>query len=175
MDIEIYLTTFDAIRVGLDRQQLLKLDPAITTVDTTLSEISDRLWTPWYTSKTGGIRKYRHADAVPVSLAVASGSSLLRRYHGVSHQFNGPVPVLCLPVYALPDGHYLLLDGTHRAVAALLDGRPFQVRLCVIQGPLDPSVLPDLQHWLPASASHNNHRMLRSGLERLVGRFRFAW
>jgi len=41
----------------------------------------------------------------------------------------------------------MVLDGSHRACAALVYGLPFTALVVSIAGPLDRSVLPGLAHW----------------------------
>ncbi|MGW0570844.1 hypothetical protein [Streptomyces tauricus] len=48
----------------------------------------------------------------------------------------------------MPDGADLILDGTHRAVAALRARAHVTVFLYVLLGPTDPTILPDLAHHL---------------------------
>lgn len=52
-----------------------------------------------------------------------------------------------VPGYALGNDNTLLLDGNHRAVALVRTGRPFLLNIKVIEGPINPAILPDLAHW----------------------------
>ncbi|MFK5979712.1 MAG: hypothetical protein QM488_12590 [Rhizobiaceae bacterium] len=53
---------------------------------------------------------------------------------------------LVFPVYGLPKSEYFLLDGNHRAVAAVI-GETIPVTLHVLRGEISNSILPDLWRW----------------------------
>jgi hypothetical protein len=55
----------------------------------------------------------------------------------------GPV-CLTLPAYGLPRGRLFVLDGNHRLTALRHLGCPFEVAFLVIDGPPDPTVVPDI-------------------------------
>jgi hypothetical protein len=52
-----------------------------------------------------------------------------------------------VPLYALPANHFLVLDGNHRLSALALSSLPFSVKMHVVKGPIDPTILPDLVHF----------------------------
>ncbi|NUT99820.1 MAG: hypothetical protein HOY78_48200 [Saccharothrix sp.] len=104
------------------------------------------LFTVWYAGgaefDADGARPLRVRDAVderPDRIAPIEAS--LRAA-------NRPVQ-LTLPVYALPGDDHLLLDATHRSVAAFRSGLPVRLLLFALRGPVDPAVLPDLRHHTP--------------------------
>jgi hypothetical protein len=53
---------------------------------------------------------------------------------------------LVLPTYALPGGELLILDGSHRAVAAHRAAVPVRLLIYTLRGPVEEGVLPDLRH-----------------------------
>jgi hypothetical protein len=71
------------------------------------------------------------------------------RIEQYAHAFQAsPNPIsISLVTYSLPGKRFLILDGNHRAVAAVLSGKEMTATLVVICGPCDPTALPDLIHW----------------------------
>ncbi|WUI02707.1 hypothetical protein OHR68_13155 [Spirillospora sp. NBC_00431] len=51
-----------------------------------------------------------------------------------------------LPVLRAGPGRELILDGTHRAVAAHGAGVPVTLFVFALHGPVRPAMLPDLVH-----------------------------
>jgi hypothetical protein len=70
----------------------------------------------------------------------------IQQYAFAFQAFANPISII-LVAYALPGKRFLLLDGNHRAVAAVLSGKEITATLVVICGPCDPAALPDLTHW----------------------------
>ena len=54
---------------------------------------------------------------------------------------------LVLPAYAPNDRDIILLDGTHRAMAAFMAQSGIRLLVFAVNGPCDPDVLPDLLHY----------------------------
>gem|GEM_PF-5655933 len=52
-----------------------------------------------------------------------------------------------IPAFGLENGEYLLLDGNHRAVGLFRSGRPFTLRLCALEAPINRRYLIDLKYW----------------------------
>ena len=50
-------------------------------------------------------------------------------------------------VYRIGENHLFILDGGHRAVSIYESGKPFFLKMKVICGPIDKSILIDLQKW----------------------------
>ncbi|WP_420031360.1 hypothetical protein ACN2WE_00055 [Streptomyces sp. cg28] len=111
--------------------------------------------TLWYTGPDGTPVEYTHPQAAPLTTRQASKTdmrSLPQRENTLTRltkQASGSLePVqLVLPAYRLPNGTDLILDGTHRAVAALRAQARVTVFLYVLLGPADPTILPDLAHY----------------------------
>ena len=60
---------------------------------------------------------------------------------------NGLPEEVVVPAYGLGGNELLLLDGNHRATALALTGRPFVLKLRVLEAPIDRRYLFDLRHW----------------------------
>ncbi|MGW6486193.1 hypothetical protein [Streptomyces sp. NPDC055056] len=112
--------------------------------------------TLWYVGPDGTPAEYTHPRADPLSTrqaAVADMRALPQRETTLGaltqQAAKCPEPVqLVLPAYRLPNGADLILDGTHRAVAALRAQARVTVFLYVLLGPADPKILPDLAYYL---------------------------
>jgi hypothetical protein len=112
------------------------------------------LWTVWYAGPDGRDREFRDADAQPLRVREAGRTEAswparrAARIAGFEARFRGDGGLiqLPLPVYVLGDGGFLLLDGTHRAVAAHRTGGDVRLLLFAVHGPLDEGMLPDLRH-----------------------------
>lgn|GEM_PF-1823383 len=74
------------------------------------------------------------------------GQTLVYRYEATFLACHAPVEMM-FPAYLLPNSERLLLDGIHRAVALVLSGVPFTLKVLSINGPIDVGALPDLMHW----------------------------
>jgi hypothetical protein len=114
------------------------------------------LYTAWYRDLARVDVSYQAAGAKPMSVAeVAARLSefSFARQDKIS-ALRRALPLgtisLRLAVYRVGKKSFVLLDGNHRAVAALMSGMP-ATRLCldVVYGPRDADALPDLIHWTP--------------------------
>ena len=54
-----------------------------------------------------------------------------------------------IPVYALQNGEYLVMDGNHRLSALALSALSFSVDMWVVHGPIAASALGDLKYFSP--------------------------
>jgi hypothetical protein len=117
-------------------------------------ELLADLRTVWYAGADGRDREFRDADARPLRVRETGRTEAswpegrAARITGFEARFRGdggPIQ-LPLPVYVLGDGGFLLLDGTHRAVAAHRTGADARLLLFAVHGPLDEGMLPDLRH-----------------------------
>lgn len=112
------------------------------------------LYTVWYSGPEGHDSEFRDADARPLRVRETEFTEATwpaaraeriaefeRRYRADGRPVHLP-----LPVYVLDDGELLLLDGTHRAVAAHRSGVDVRLLLFAVHGPVDQAMLPDLRH-----------------------------
>lgn len=119
-----------------------------------LDELAE-LRTVWYADPAGAFTTFDSPGARPVTAGEAANLIEhwpVKRRDAVlelaSFYRRSSLPVqLILPTYRLPDGHALLMDGTHRTVAVLVAERPVVAILIELQGPPDAAVLPDLAHY----------------------------
>lgn len=117
-------------------------------------------YTVWYTVGTT-LSSFRDPKARPMTVSNATGCTLekllirhrpLLRKLKEGYQGGGGVE-LWLPVWRTSEGRTIILDGNHRAVAAVLSKAQVRVHAYVVRGPADPAIMPDLSH----------HRSSRSG------------
>lgn len=148
----------DAFQDGGVRVQLSwdRLDSPEFSVTHTVSRSTDLLgsmFTVWYEDPQGGNGDWRR-DSHPLRVSQASRTELdwpgdrRRRVSSFEKEFVQTLePVqLVLPTYALHDGGLLILDGTHRAVAAHRASVPVRLFVYTLRGPVHEDVLPDLRH-----------------------------
>ncbi|WP_157493238.1 hypothetical protein [Desulfonatronovibrio magnus] len=135
------------IRCALNWKLLLTYRPRIEKYGCSLPAAADKIWTPWYTDESGRPREFYHNDAMPNSVIHAASNSELLEYHEVQNRLMGQNTNFVFPGYKPPGPDILLLDGNHRSVSAMVEGRKISIALYIIKGPLDPSVLPDLHLW----------------------------
>lgn len=113
------------------------------------------MMTVWYVNSAGLQVDYWSKDARPMTVrqAAQSQNSWLadRRSRIAMFQKNfamGGQPVrLVLPTYAVRHDVSLILDGTHRSVAAYAAEIPVRLFVFTLQGPIGDAVLPDLRHY----------------------------
>ncbi|MEA5364715.1 hypothetical protein VA596_34650 [Amycolatopsis sp., V23-08] len=112
------------------------------------------LRTVWYNGPDGRDREFRDADARPLRVRETGRTEAswpegraarIAEFEARFRGDGGPIQ-LTLPVYALGDDEFLLLDGTHRAVAAHRTGGNVRLALFAVHGPVDEAMLPDLRH-----------------------------
>lgn len=117
------------------------------------------LRTVWYVTPDGRLGDWRAPEnrALRVGEAGASHDVLppesrthIAAFQEAFRQSPGPVE-LDLPAYGLPGGEALVLDGTHRLVAACVAEVGVRIRLATLRGPIDPRILPDLAHYVYGS------------------------
>jgi hypothetical protein len=135
-----------------------RLDEPAIRVEESFGDSRDRLGdllSVWYVDAGGKPSEWRAADARPLSVREAADPGIAwpgERAHRLAafeqHFATADEPIqLLLPAYAVGKGRTLLLDGTHRAVAAYRTGAPVALFIFTLRGPLDPAVLPDLRHY----------------------------
>lgn len=141
------------IRTQLAWESLRRLGVGVSArVVTSLGDQAGHWIVPWYLSggrqvsyDTAGAQ-YLRLDEVPDTLSLLEPErrgfieDLTRRLAK-----NSPVQFL-MATYRVRDTE-IILDGNHRAVAALLSGAECRILVLSIDGPIDPRYLPDLVHW----------------------------
>jgi hypothetical protein len=127
---------------------------------TSRRELSE-LILPWYVSWSGTETAFDRLGARPIRVREVSllrESLNERRRKGIDHYFkaflNETAPItLAVPVYALPDGEFLVIGKCRRVVALALVKTSFAVTLYCVNGPIDRDCLLDLRHWQGETSS----------------------
>lgn len=156
MDIGDFITVFKdgGVRAWLDWDALEDAGCAVREQFSRSPDVLGGLFTVWYQTADGTDGDWRNPGDRPLRVAECADAMDIwpadrrDRIHGFADAFRGddrPVQ-LVLPAYAVGGDGAVLLDGTHRAVAAHLSGADVRIMLFVLDGPLDPRVLPDLGH-----------------------------
>jgi hypothetical protein len=112
------------------------------------------LRTVWYAGPDGRDREFRDADAQPLRVRETGRTEATwpagraARIAGFEDRYRADAgsAQLPLPVYALGDDEFLLLDGTHRSVAAHRAGVAARLLIFVVHGPVEEAMLPDLRY-----------------------------
>lgn len=146
----------EAIRVGLNWERFLAEHWPIERVTLASEADLERCFTPWYVGKGAEELPYDHPHAAPMSLSdVPHAFTILsdERKSDIQAKIDklrtGPSPARFIaPTYALPDGCYFILDKNHHLSALALSGKPFEVELWNVLGPLEKECLLDLDFWL---------------------------
>ncbi|WP_327268040.1 hypothetical protein OG233_06800 [Streptomyces sp. NBC_01218] len=142
------------VRASLDWSRVTELRLRVQHSFHTSADRLGRMATLWYTRPDGTPAEYTHPQATPLTArqaAAADMRTLPQRQNTLgaltqqAATCREPVQLI-LPAYRLPDGTDLILDGTHRAVAALRARARVTVFLYVLLGPADPTILPDLAY-----------------------------
>lgn len=144
---------FSKVRVKLDWPRVvndeLKIDVHHTS---SLNEVRT-FFMPWYADDNRTELRYDCDYAKPVTVGDVADDldrwpqRTLPIAEYVKDMCSDGAQGLVLPTYALPNDRLLLLDGNHRAVALVVAQIPFSVRLLIVRGPIEPTMLPDLKHW----------------------------
>ncbi|MEW2475975.1 hypothetical protein AB0875_19475 [Micromonospora gifhornensis] len=165
IDIDDFSTIFGGgggIRVLLNWQALRSGGFTVRERFTRSHDVLGDLMTVWYALDDGTTAEYHTRGARPLSVraAVAQRRSWpAARQRRVLHfmralRTQGDPVQLVLPTVETPGGHAILVDGTHRACAALIGQVDLRVLLYTLAGPVDESVLPDLiHHGVPRARS----------------------
>jgi hypothetical protein len=142
------------VRAMLDWERLEQLGARVCIETVGSRDSLSQLRTVWYADADGNIGDYRNPGSHPLTIDEAAhsldawpGDRLARvgqfQADIVTGAREGEPVLLTLPTYAV-NGHRLLLDATHRAVAAYLSGLEVRALLLTLCGPVDAAVLPDL-------------------------------
>jgi hypothetical protein len=146
----------EVIRVGFNWDRFFEEEWPIELVTLDSPSALARCFMPWYIGATGDEVAYDHPEAVPMSLNdVPKAMAILneerqadiKEYVDSIRSQKGVIK-FAAPTYALPDNQYFILDKNHRLSALMLNSVPFEVTLWNVRGPLDPSGLLDLIHWV---------------------------
>lgn len=128
------------VRVLLDRDAILRIDPRVVVEIGTVSAVARVLSPPWFfvgrrlaAYDTPGATNYTMA-------ALAAENWIPRDPRGIPPL---PLAVLC---YRLPQG-LLCIDGNHRFLTVLRDRPDAPLVTVIIEGPMNADLLPDLAHW----------------------------
>lgn len=143
------------IRTQLAWEELRRLDAAVTArYLPSLAEEASRLIVPWYVAD-GRQVPYDDAGAQPLRLQNVllnldslepERTAFIRK---LAASLAGEETVQLLIATYRAGGEEIILDGNHRAVAALLAGANCRILALSVAGPVDPAYLPDLVHWTP--------------------------
>ncbi|WP_327286861.1 hypothetical protein [Streptomyces sp. NBC_01198] len=144
------------IRARLDWSRITEPDVLVEQDFHTSVDRLAEMTTMWYADAEGRPVDYAAPNASPLTVREAAAldmSTVPRREEDLSlytdRAARSPAPVqLVLAAYYLYSGSHLILDGTHRAVAAIRARAPAAVFSFVLRGPLDAAILPDLSHHL---------------------------
>jgi hypothetical protein len=110
----------------------------------------------WYMGADGAPADWSAAGARPLSMHEAANPDIAWSDHRAERlatfeecfaSANEPIQLI-LPAYGVGHGRRLILDGTHRAVAAYRAAVPVALFVFALRGPVDPAVLPDLMHYV---------------------------
>ncbi|WP_421732451.1 hypothetical protein [Cellulomonas sp.] len=131
------------IRVHLDREQVLALDPEVTLSAGQAGRLAASVVPPWFFDG-------RECVDFDVPGSVSHTFEWVARHSSIDASVDRVPPgPLAVPCYRI-DERILCLDGNHRLLA-LVRRRPQAVVVTLtIEGPTDPRLLPDLVHFAAA-------------------------
>ncbi|MGP4111336.1 hypothetical protein ACTWP5_10505 [Streptomyces sp. 4N509B] len=159
MRLDDFVTVFrdDAVRVELDWDAVLaegsRGEVGVSGTYSRSRRLLGALYTVWYEGADGADADVRQAAARPLRVAEtgrterswpAERTRRVTRFEQAFRAAAEPVR-LVLPAYAVGGG-LLLLDGTHRSVAAHRAGVPVRLLVYALHGPSRAELLPDLRH-----------------------------
>jgi hypothetical protein len=114
------------------------------------------MWSVWYAGADGAPSDWSAKGARPLSMREAADPDIpwpdhraerLAAFEKCFASASEPIQ-LVLPAYDMGSGSGLILDGTHRAVAAYRAAVPVALFVFALRGPVDPAILPDLIHYI---------------------------
>ncbi|MCM2291423.1 hypothetical protein NAC44_03655 [Allorhizobium sp. BGMRC 0089] len=154
MKLEEFKKKYDSNIIVQLQWNLLNDDVEIEKIDLEGFENLERLCTAWYAPQDDESTDYKDYKKVNITVKdIVDGSRTIKFCHSdriekIKEKLNlGDCKIsLDFPVYGLPDEKYFLLDGNHRAVAAVL-AKAQPVTLYVLKGPILSCILPDLWRW----------------------------
>jgi hypothetical protein len=155
------LDDFEAIFRSSEMRTLLNWDGIrlhnckVREVYTRSAEYLRNVYTVWYRTPQGGNGDWRTDEDIPLRLGEATTmrdmwpSERVSRFDYFRDAFSkleDPL-MLALPAYSPNKREVILLDGTHRAAAALAAKVELRLLVFIVEGPCDSSILPDLDHY----------------------------
>lgn len=152
MDLAHFHLLFgNSIRAWLDWDALDTASVQVTDEVVTSPADLGHLYTVWYAGPHGEAGDWRNADHSPQTVAEAAASpgswteDKKRRIDIFREQYSTlSEPLVTLaPAYRAYE-NLILLDSSHRCVAAYLAGIKIRMLVLAIEGPVDSHVLPDL-------------------------------
>lgn len=152
MNLQKYKDTYKSeIRMQICWAKIAN-DTAVDTIK--LDRIDDvaALHTAWYFPQVDGGTDYLDSEKRNLKVGEVAGNLGMVAAHEedikcwlqeLCSSNNSP---LVFPAYRLPDDEYLLLDGNHRVVAAVVVEK-LPITLHVLRGNISKEILPDLWRW----------------------------
>lgn len=143
------------MRAWLSWESLRQADVGVREIYSRSREVLAHFSTVWYTTPDGQNGDWRNASDRPLRVGEATQTfdnwptGRAARVEDFRAQFKkSEYPIqLTLPAYAPNDRDIIILDGTHRTVAAYLTQKEVRLIVFALQGPCDAAVLPDLAHY----------------------------
>jgi hypothetical protein len=146
----------NSVRVQLAWERLASPEFSVTHAVCRSTDLLGSMFTVWYEDQYGGDGDWRRPGR-PLRVSQAGKTELdwpaerrqrVSSFERMYAQALEPVR-LELPTYALSKGGLLILDGTHRAVAAHRALVKVWLHLHTVHGPINEDILPDLRHHAP--------------------------
>jgi hypothetical protein len=143
------------VRAMLNWELLTQLDCPVAESYSRSRKVLGNLFTVWYQRPDGSPGDWHGESDRPLRVreAAAAPSRISADRRQRVEEFiktfaQDPEPVqLVLPGYTVAAKDVLILDGTHRAVAAFLAKVEVRLLIFSLAGPLDARVLPDLRRY----------------------------
>lgn len=155
MDVQDFRRLFaDNIRALLAWDLLAAADACISERVITDVEELGRLSTVWYRDRHGGAGDWSDPSSTPQSVQEAvehrqewahDRKDRVETFRLEYLRYSEPI-LMTIPAYKTSAGD-LMLDSTHRAVAAYMSSRDVRVLIMAIEGPISAAILPDLSHF----------------------------
>lgn len=154
MDVHAFRLAFEG-----STRALLDFDALTSSSRDVTIEVLDEaglggLLTAWYVALDGTLGDYSDPDSSPMSVAEVLSNPAAwpaERAEAINEMrrgfVEGPGSIVLLVPAVRVRGRLLVLDGTHRASAALLSGRGARVVVVALAEHADPAV-PDVTRWL---------------------------
>jgi hypothetical protein len=143
------------MKVLLDWDFVKKSGASVNEIYTRSADSLAQLYTVWYSTPSGLNGGWPDSEDTPLRIGEtlktfptwpAARRERVNYFRTQFEQSEHPVQ-LTLPAYAPNDRDVILLDGTHRAVAAHIVGKEVRLIIFALHGPCDSRALPDLAHY----------------------------
>jgi len=144
------------IRVGLATELARSESWSVKEVVLINRDQLKELFAPWYQTQNDFDVPFNAEGAVPVKIGdVLNNYRRWEKRHSRVDEIRCSLQTndvsLTILGFCLPCDGTLLLDGNHRIIALAQTEYRFRLRVLVLDGPINPAVLPDLQHWITRS------------------------